>query len=407
MARKVDVGPKWLFLLVLAGLGMFGPFAIDAVFPAFERMDAEWHVGNAALQQSVSVYLLSFAAMSLFHGPFSDALGRRPVIIVGVTGFGLASLLGALAPSLPVLLICRSLQGICAGAGQIVSRAMIPDVFEGEEAQRVMAQIAMIFGLAPAIAPIIGGYLLGWDGWRGVFWFLVLFAAVLLALVLCGAKETLPKQNRTRFDGRFLFVSLYKVWLNPTGRLLAFIGAIHFGGQFVLISSAPLFITDLVHLGETDFWVLFVPLFSGMIAGSWTTSHFNDERYRWRLAWTGYVCALTGVALLVGFAFFEPTAQLPWIVIPMPLYTFGISLVFPIQTLAMLELYPKYRGAASSVQSFISLLTNAVIVGLIAPAVAVSLETLMLTSAGFTVCSACLWTWYRRRARNAPASLPE
>jgi DHA1 family bicyclomycin/chloramphenicol resistance-like MFS transporter len=402
MTQKVDIGPKWLFLIILAGLGMFGPFAIDALFPAFGRMEAEWRVDEVALQQSVSVYLLSFAAMSLFHGPLSDALGRKPIIIVGVIGFGIASLLGGLAPNLPALLVCRALQGICAGAGQIVSRAMIPDVFEGEEAQRVMAQIAMIFGLAPACAPIIGGYLLGWDGWRGIFWFLVLYAAVLVILVIFGMKETLPAVNRTRFDGRFLFVSLYKVWCNPTGRLLAIIGAIHFGGQFVLISSAPMFIANLLGLGETDYWVLFVPLFAGMIAGSWTTSHFNDDRFRWILARTGYTVALSASALLVLFAHLPATATLPWIVLPIPFFSYGISLVFPIQTLAMLELFPKYRGAASSVQSFISLISNALIAGVIVPAVAFSLQSLMLTSAAFTVLSASLWALYRKRTKNQP-----
>ncbi|MDR1834163.1 MAG: multidrug effflux MFS transporter [Propionibacteriaceae bacterium] len=396
---KVVIRSKWLFLVVLAGLGSFGPFAIDAVFPAFTRMDAQWHVGSVALQQTVSVYLLSFALVSAFHGPLSDAFGRKPVVIVGVTGFGLASLLAALAPSLPVLLVARALQGVTAGAGQIVSRAMVPDVFEGAQAQRVMAQIAMIFGLAPAIAPILGGYLLGWDGWRGIFWFLVIFAAVLLLLVLFGSPETLPPESRTRFDVRFIFRSLWKVWQNPTGRLLAVIGAVHFGGQFVLISSAPLFIVNLLGLGETDYWVLFVPLFGGMILGSWATSHFNAQRYRWRLAAIGYTLALSGAALLVVFAFIPATAGLPWIVLPMPVYTFGISLVFPIQTLAMLELYPKYRGAASSVQSFVSLITNALIVGIIAPTVAVAMPVLMLTSLGFTVLSALLWWWYRRRAR--------
>jgi DHA1 family bicyclomycin/chloramphenicol resistance-like MFS transporter len=396
LTRKVDIGPKWLFLITLAGLGMFGPFAIDAVFPAFARMESEWQVGEIALQQSVSVYLLSFAAMSLFHGPFSDALGRKPVIIVGVIGFGLASVGGALAPSLPVMLVCRGLQGVCAGAGQIVSRAMIPDVFEGEEAQRVMAQIAMIFGLAPALAPIVGGYLLGFGGWRVIFWFLVVFAALLLVLVLFFTKETLPAQARTRFDGRFLFVSLYKVWKNPQGRMLALTGAIHFGGQFVLISAAPMMITRLLGLGETDFWVLFVPLFAGMISGSWTTSHFNNERYRHRLAFVGYVFSLSSIVLLVVLSALLPPESHLWLMLFMPFYAYGISLVFPILTLAMLELYPKYRGAASSVQSFLALISNAIIVGLIAPMAAFSMSALLLVSLAFTVCSALLWAWYRR-----------
>lgn len=375
---------------------MFGPFAIDAVFPAFARMESEWQVGEIALQQSVSVYLLSFAAMSLFHGPFSDALGRKPVIVVGVIGFGLASVGGALAPSLPVMLVCRGLQGVCAGAGQIVSRAMIPDVFEGEEAQRVMAQIAMIFGIAPALAPVVGGYLLGFGGWRVIFWFLVVFAALLLVLVLFFTKETLPAQSRTRFDGRFLFVSLYKVWKHPQGRMLALTGAIHFGGQFVLISAAPMIITRLLGLGETDFWVLFVPLFAGMISGSWTISHFNNERYRYRLALIGYVFSLSSIVLLVVLSVLLPPELHLWLMLPMPFYAYGISLVFPILTLAMLELYPKYRGAASSVQSFLALIANAIIVGLIAPMAAFSMSSLLLVSLAFTVCSALLWAWYRR-----------
>jgi DHA1 family bicyclomycin/chloramphenicol resistance-like MFS transporter len=146
--------------------------------------------------------------------------------------------------------------------------------------------------------------------------------------------------------------------------------------------------------------VLFVPLFAGMIAGSWTTSHFNGERHRWALARTGYLVALGAIAVLVVLSLLPATARLPWIVVPIPFFTYGISLVFPIQTLAMLELYPRYRGAASSVQSFVSLTCNALIAGVIAPAVAFSLPSLMLTSAGFTVLSASLWAWYRRGQRR-------
>ncbi|HEY3408921.1 MAG TPA: MFS transporter, partial [Propionicimonas sp.] len=148
-------GPQWLFLVIMAGLGMVGPFSIDTIFPAFAQMQREWGSSEIELQQLISVYLLSFAVMSLLHGPLSDALGRKPVIIGGTILFIAASIGCALSPSLPVLLFFRAIQGLSAGAGQIISRAMVRDVFSDDQAQRTMSHIAMIFGLAPALAPIV------------------------------------------------------------------------------------------------------------------------------------------------------------------------------------------------------------------------------------------------------------
>ena len=178
--RRSGVG----LTLVLAGLSMFGPFSIDTAFPAFQQMGAELEVGSAAMQQVVSVYLLAFAIMSLVHGPLSDAVGRRPVMVAGIAVFVLASIGCALSTSLPVLLVCRALQGFSAGAGQIVSRAVVRDLFDGAEAQRLMSHVAMIFGVAPAIAPIIGGALLGLGRWPLVFWFLAAFG-----LLMAGAAQ--------------------------------------------------------------------------------------------------------------------------------------------------------------------------------------------------------------------------
>nr|WP_206079878.1 MFS transporter [Propioniciclava coleopterorum] len=148
--------PQPVLLVALAGLGMVGPFTIDTIFPAFAQMAVDLDVTPFALQQLLSVYLLSFAVMSLFHGPLSDALGRKPVIVAGLSVYALASVGCALAPDLTWLLILRAVQGASAGAGQIISRAMVSDLFVRERAQRVMAQIAMIFGLAPALAPSSG-----------------------------------------------------------------------------------------------------------------------------------------------------------------------------------------------------------------------------------------------------------
>src|SRR5690606_7811273 len=161
--------------LLLAGLAMFGPFSIDTIFPAFPQMAAQFGADKVAMQQTISVYLLSYALMSIVHGPLSDALGRRRVILAGLVVFTLASVGCALSGDLPTLLAFRALQGLSAGVGLIVGRAVIRDVLQGDDAQRLMSHVSMIFGIAPAIAPILGGWMLGAGRWPLIFWFLAAF----------------------------------------------------------------------------------------------------------------------------------------------------------------------------------------------------------------------------------------
>ena len=167
---------------ILGGLAMFGPFSIDTVFPAFLVMADDLGVGKVAMQQTISVYLIGYAAMSLFHGPISDAIGRKKVLLAGIVVFTLASVGAALATDMTTMLVYRALQGLSAGVGLIVGRAVVRDCLQGDDAQRLMSQISMIFGIAPAIAPIIGGWiLLSGAGWPLIFWFLVVFSLLLVA----------------------------------------------------------------------------------------------------------------------------------------------------------------------------------------------------------------------------------
>lgn len=177
---------------VLGALAMFGPFSIDTVFPAFGAMASDLGSTPVAVQQTISSYLLGYGLMSLFHGAISDAVGRRPVILWGIALFGLASVGCALSTDLTTLLAFRFVQGLCAGVGMIVGRAVIRDLFDGEEAQRLMSQVSMIFSIAPAIAPIVGGWILGFGDWHAIFWFLAVLSLVLGALVWRVLPETHP-----------------------------------------------------------------------------------------------------------------------------------------------------------------------------------------------------------------------
>jgi len=395
-AERPALPPQWILLTILAGLGMVGPFSIDTMFPAFAQMAVELNTTPLALQQLISVYLLSFAVMSLFHGPLSDAVGRKPVVLGGVGLFVLASVACALAPNLAWLLVGRAVQGLSAGAGQIISRAMVRDIFMGDRAQQVMSQIAMIFGLAPALAPIVGGWLLVHGDWRGIFWFLAVLGAVLLAMVWVFLPETHPAQDRTPLRVRPLFASLWSVWCDPDGRRLALTAMVNFAGMFLYISSAPMFVVHLLGKGEQDFWVLFVPLISGMVVGSWVSGRLAGRVTRNRLATSGYWISLLGGTANLVLMLVPATRTLPWAVLLLPVYTFGVALAFPILTLAMLDLFPEKRGAAASVQSFVQLVSNALIAGVLAPVVAVSLPVLAATALTVTVIAYLMWQWHLR-----------
>src|SRR5699024_9296292 len=194
---RQHTAPSIGITIILACLAMFGPFSIDTVFPAFQRIGDQFEVDTAGLQQITSIYLISFAVMSLLHGPISDAVGRKPVIIIGTLLYAAASVGCALSVNLPMLLAFRASQGFAAGAGQIISRTMIRDLYEGPAAQKLMAQVMMIFSVAPAVAPIIGGWLLQAGDWPVIFWFLAAFGVVMSLVTVLGLPETHPAESRT------------------------------------------------------------------------------------------------------------------------------------------------------------------------------------------------------------------
>src|SRR3546814_3355182 len=165
----------------------------------------------------------------------SDLIGRRKVIIGGLAVFTLASVGCALSSDLPTLLAFRALQGLSAGVGLIVGRALIRDVLHGDDAQRLMSQVSMIFGVAPAIAPIIGGWILGWGHWTAIFWFLVGFALLLLLGVSVGLPERHPPHLRLSLAPRRLVRAYWAVFANHRFQRLGAQGAFPLSSLFLYI----------------------------------------------------------------------------------------------------------------------------------------------------------------------------
>src|SRR5262249_28637685 len=183
----------WKLAVLLAALSMLSPFSIDTFFPSFHAIAADFSLSKWAVQQTLTVYMLPLSIMSLVQGPLSDAVGRRPVILVGIGLYTLASIGCTLAPSFGTLLAFRALHGVRAGVGVLLGRAVIRALYEGAQAQRLLSLVTMLFAFAPAVAPVIGGWIHVTFGWHGVFAFMVLFGASLGTATYVTLPETHPK----------------------------------------------------------------------------------------------------------------------------------------------------------------------------------------------------------------------
>ena len=345
---------------------MVGPLAIDTYLPSFPAIGKSFHVDQLLVQQTLSVFLFSFAFMMLFYGTLSDTFGRRPVILVSLAVYVGASCGAALAPSFGWLLLFRALQGLAAGGGSVVSRAIVRDRFSGAEAQGVLAYMMMVFGLAPAIAPILGGWLHVTFGWRAVFVFLCSFGTLMLVTCYRALPESLPPAARHPFHPLAIAANYWKVLRHPRFLLMALAIGIAFSGFALYIGSAAHFVMDILHLPETAFGWMFIPLISGMMGGSAVAARIGLRIAPTRLVAAGYLIMALAAIVNVGYNHLYQAA-VPWAVLPLLLYAFGLALATPAITVMLLDIFPHNRGLAASLQSFVQMLMFALVSGLVAP----------------------------------------
>ena len=393
-----------LIPFLLALLSMIGPFSIDTPFPAFSQMGEALDVSSGELQLVVTAYMLAFAAMSIFHGPLSDAIGRRPVIVWSLLAYAVASVACAFAPTLEWLLVGRVVQGLAAGGSTIVSRTIIRDLFDGREAQRMMSQVAVIFGMAPAIAPIVGGLLIQVGPWETVFWFMAALALALVALSVTLLPESHPPERRVPLRVGEIVRGLATVGRVPAFHRMAWAGTFVFGAQFLYIGGASIFVVDLLGEGELDFWKLFVPMIGAMMIGSITSGRMGRLVTSSRLVSIGYAVSTAGAMLGVVIALTPAGEVLPWAVAGVALVAFGNGLAYPNIQLLMLDLVPTRRGAVMSAGSFITLVFNAASAAVLAPYAGRSVLGFAVTAAVCVLLGWGCWRWHQYAERRAVAA---
>ncbi len=379
-----------LLALMLAALAMLGPFSIDTYLPAFPAIQDSLDATAIEVQQTLTAYMLSFAVMILWHGPLSDAFGRRNIILGALAVFAVASLGCASVHSIEYLWAFRILQGMSAGAGVVVGRAIIRDLYSGAAAARLLSLVTMIFSIAPALAPIMGGWIVTLLDWRSIFLFL--FAYTVLLIVLCYKRlpESLPPENRHPFNPAFLTSSYKQILYSKVFHLKASALALNFAGLFLYVAAAPAFITRHLGLGPDQFGWQFVPTVCGIFLGALTANRLAGKTSVPRQVRLGYLFLIGAAGLNALYHAFFPPA-LPWSVMPLFLYTFGMSIAAPGITLLILDLFPAIRGVVASSQAFVQTMLGAIVAGVIAPALDSSVLWLALGQLGFAVTGLLLW----------------
>lgn len=395
-AQTLWKAPRWALAILLAVLGMLGPFSIDTYIPAFSGIAASIGATPVEMQQTLSAYLFGFAFMNLFHGALSDSFGRRPVVLWGLAVFTIASLGCALSEAIGQLVFFRALQGLSTGAGIVVSRAVIRDMFPPAEAQKVMSQVTIYFGVAPAIAPIVGGFLFVHAGWHAVFWFLVAVGVVLFAANWKLLPETLHTSQRQPFEVRHLMRGYRDLCSDPRFLLLALASGVPFNGMFLYVLSAPAFLGDHLGLSPTQFFWFFLLTIGGIMSGAWVSGRMAGKLTPKRQIRHGFlIMLLVSVVNVAANWLFPPHAA--WSMLPVAVFAFGWALMVPVITLLVLDLHPERRGMASSLQAVIGSTANGLVAGVIAPLVMHSTLGLALTSAVMMSIGLVAWIWLHRR----------
>lgn len=395
-------------IAVLAGVLVVGEMATDMFLSSLPTLAFVFDATTSRVQLTLSVYLLGFALAQLFYGPLSDRFGRRIPLLAGTGLFVVATIGAALSTSIEMLIVFRFVQSLGGAAGYVIPLAIIRDMHDRDMAASMLARMGTVIGISPAIAPVIGGYLLVWLGWQANFVFLAawgVFAMVLFALLIEESnRHPDPHALRPlRIVSNFGHLARNRTYLGYT---LTMVFA--FGTFFAFISGAPFVFIEVLGVAPQNFaWLITVQVV-GFVAGTTLvgrlTRRFGIDRL---FEMAVLMAALGGIT----------TGLLPWlgissvfgIIAPMVLFAFAMGFIFPLGTAGAIGPFPHMAGAAAALLGFLQSAVGAafgVLVGVLHDGTVIPMTSVMglATSLSLAVFLMLLW---RRPDENVGAVVAE
>lgn len=352
--------------LVLGLMSCIGPFAIDMYLPAMPAIGTDLGTSVQAMQGTITAYFLAFGLAQLLYGPWSDQAGRKPPLYAGIAVFCIGALICALAPTATWLLIGRAVQGFGGAALMVVPRAIVRDMTTGNEATRLMAAIMLVFSVSPMLAPLVGSGLLAFTGWRAIFLALLLAAVLSLVMLTFAQPETLPPEQRQRFDLTATLSGAKRLMTDRAFLSLTFMGAFGMASFFVFLASAAFVYTESFGLSPTQFSLAFAANAIAFIGASQMAGPLGMRLGAirlMRLATLGFALAACCLFVLA----LAGMVNLYVCIIGLGLGNACLGLVIPTAMVMALDDHGDIAGLASSLGGTLQMMTGGLIVAAMGP----------------------------------------
>jgi DHA1 family bicyclomycin/chloramphenicol resistance-like MFS transporter len=392
-------------LAILTAILVAGEMAIDMFLSSLPTLTEWFGVGTARVQLTLSVYLVGFALAQLAYGPISDRYGRKGPLIFGMVLFVLASAACALATSIEMLIVFRFFQALGGAAGFVICLAIIRDLHDRDQAATMLARMGTVIGISPAIAPIIGGYLLIWFGWQANFYFLTLWGVLGLLLIYFFVNETNTHLDVNALKPRAVFRNFGTMLRNRTYLGFTFALVFSFSTFFAFLSGSPFVLIEVLQVAPENFaWLVPIQVV-GFIAGTMLADRLMpklgiDVLFRNAV----FLAAVSGVT--VGVLPYFGIHSVFGIIAPMVVFAFAMGFIFPLGTAGAIGPFPLMAGAASALLGFLESAVGAsfgILVGIMHDDTVVPMTTIMgITSA--LALMVYLVTLWRRPAETGKSS---
>ena len=349
------VSAKSLFATaVIASLVAIGPLSTDMYLPAFPELVQYFSADINQVQHTLSIFLIGFALAQLIYGPLSDRFGRKPVLMGGLLLFLFSSLAIVFVDSISTLSSLRLLQAIGGSAGPVLGRAMVRDIHGPRESARLLSYIGTAMAVAPAVAPILGGYLTVWFGWQSIFLFLAAYGIIGILLLGLRIPETAPPGSHHVMSVGHLVRNYATLLKHPTWRWYTLACSFVFAGLFSFLSGSSFVIIEFLGFREEQFGLFFALVVAGFMTGTLIGGRLGRRIGINRLIGYGSLTAALGGLLMAALALAGVHHVLA-IVLPQMIYMVGVGIVMPQSMAGALAPFPQMAGTSSALLGFIQM----------------------------------------------------